>query len=688
MEIAGTPSSTSDATNQHRQLIVIEGEKDWCIQSVAPYLNQYNSVLYISSQSPSNGHITAIEAHQYHHHLGREYDCVVYDGYSDLRPNALMALSGVVKMAGVMLLILPPLSNFLGKTNKGVERQWLYNALKNNQYTRWQSKEGNDLGASLPPITNNRKAILETQAQAIEKVIKVASGRRNRPLVLTADRGRGKTSVLGMSAADLLLAANHVIICAPAPATVQKAFEHATDRLLNHHSIAPHQFSANGQNIHYKTHSIQYFPPDRLLEILPEANLLIVDEAAAIPTQLLLKIIPHYHRVVFSTTIHGYEGSGRGFELRFLPRLKAIYPDVSFHRLEQPIRWLPGDPLEEFWQQCFLCYPAAKTQHAVEFNTDEIRLIKFDHFIAMENRTLLHQAFNLLVNAHYQTTPEDLWRILTGEHQLFLAYQNSQLVGALVGCPEGNFQEQSLISAITAGERRVKGHLLPQQLLLHYQDEAIAQQAFFRVVRIAVDPEYQHQGLGTAMLQQLNSELLPQFIIGSAFSANAGLLSFWLKAGFSIVKLGTRKDAASGEHSVIVLKSGSRQQHLVDTLNHEFSNDIEHQLIHYCRQLCPELIAVVLSQTIKTKPLSTRYHHLLQRFLAGGSLDIALPAVRQWCLQSETWFSLPVKAQSLLVEAIVLAKPLNELKGRYAITGKKAFQERIRKIVSSLQNDR
>ena len=126
----------------------------------------------------------------------------------------------------------------------------------------------------------------------------------------------------------------------------------------------------------------------------------------------------------------------------------------------------------------------------------------------------------------------------------------------------------------------------------------------------------------------------------------------------------------------------------MDTLKQEFSNDIEHQLIHYFHQLCPELIAAVLSQTINTKPLSTRYNRLLQHYLAGGSLDIALPAVRQWCLQSKVWFSLPVKAQSLLVEVVVLAKPLNELKARYAISGKKECQERIRDIVSSLQNDR
>ncbi len=71
----------------------------------------------------------------------------------------------------------------------------------------------------------------------------------------------------------------------------------------------------------------------------PAADLLLVDEAAAIPLYLLNALFSHYHRLVFSSTLHGYEGAGRGFALKFntvLADKKLLAKQLT---LVEPIRW-------------------------------------------------------------------------------------------------------------------------------------------------------------------------------------------------------------------------------------------------------------------------------------------------------------------------------------------------------------
>lgn len=69
---------------------------------------------------------------------------------------------------------------------------------------------------------------------------------------------------------------------------------------------------------------------------------LLIDEAAAIPTPLLQRLIAAFPHVLMTTTVQGYEGTGRGFLLKFCTAL----PDCRIHRLDRPLRWASGDPLE------------------------------------------------------------------------------------------------------------------------------------------------------------------------------------------------------------------------------------------------------------------------------------------------------------------------------------------------------
>ena len=67
------------------------------------------------------------------------------------------------------------------------------------------------------------------QARALPAIHNVLHGHRRRPLVLSADRGRGKSAVLGLASADLLSRdpALRIAVTAPSHATVATLFAHA-----------------------------------------------------------------------------------------------------------------------------------------------------------------------------------------------------------------------------------------------------------------------------------------------------------------------------------------------------------------------------------------------------------------------------------------------------------------------------
>ena len=697
----------------HRQLLVIQGDESWCWQHAQTVLSGDLSTLWVNPPLSFEMSEPCINDNRYSHFLGQEYHYLVYNAHNSCRANALMALNGTVTRGGVMLLLIPDTQQWTQPTTTHYAQHWLYSMLLNTPDTQWIKQTDTE---QLVPIeqTNkpdlNQQAIESDQQLVVDAIIKVAQGKRNVPLVLTADRGRGKTSVLGMASALLLQSDLNIIITAPSPKTVSNAFKHCKQLLINLQDCSDHEYHYESTKItKYLPHTNQSFSYefvaiDRLIAEKPKANLVIIDEAAAVPTAILQKIITSYHRLVFSTTLHGYEGSGRGFELRFLPKLQQCYPKTKRVSLTQPIRWFNHDPLEAFWFECFLCHDLTQStinnqQVAIADrdqlipadggNDEDITLIPFDHKCALSQRENLHRAFSLLVNAHYQTTPDDLWRILQGEHQLVMAYKDNRLVGAVVGCYEGTFKDSELSESILAGKRRCHGHLLPQNLALHYQHQTLLSCRYFRVIRIAVQPNLQRQGFGHKILKQLPQHIGDTDIIGSAFSATAELLQFWLSNGYRLVRVGTRKDAASGEHSVIVLKSeNTSSQALISRVENMFQQDFGALLTLSYRHLESALLALILRQWHDNQSIPSRYLDQLRHFAYGGSHETAMPAIHFIITKTDCWHDLPLSAQTLLIDSILLALPMDEIRDKYQLSGAKQWQQQLRNTINTLIADK
>ncbi len=470
--------------------------------------------------------------------LGQECDALVFDAHSGFDVNTFAAVSGTLRGGGTLFLLIPPLDEWAAFPDPDYQRFLPY------PYTPEQV-EGRFLrrlvwllarrsGFSPTTLLFDEKAVglkPNLQQAVIQTILQSEV-----PVVLTADRGRGKSAALGMAASQLQASGKRVLLTAPSRATVVSVFKHADNPPL-------------------------FFAPDELLQTLPAGDVLLVDEAAAIPVPLLLKMLEHYPRCVFSTTLHGYEGSGRGFALRFQKQLDALAPDWMAVRLQQPIRWAENDPLEHFINQALLLdaesavvpfdYAQGTNYHCL--NRDELT----------QNEPLLRQLFGLLITAHYQTRPSDLRQMLDAPDISIHVLEQSGLIVAVALLSREGGLDAELTAAIHAGTRRPHGHPIPQTLTFHAKIPTAAELICERVMRIAVHPDRQNHGWGAHLLEHLLGFATRSGAdyVGVSYAMTPELLRFWERAGFVLARVGFRQDTASGSRSVVQVKALSARAH-------------------------------------------------------------------------------------------------------------------------------
>jgi len=463
--------------------------------------------------------------------LGREFFIVVFDAWSGLDVNALAAVSGTICAGGSLVLLTPPLADWPQYADPDYKRflpyPWQPDQLDGHFLQRFiqLSEHFPSQGLNNIPLTQGYQFIAQTTADQ-----QVALGiilEAQEAVVMTAARGRGKSAVLGMSAQQLQESGLRVLLTAPSRAAAETVFKH-TD-------VQP-----------------EFIAPDDLLQSLPEADVLLVDEAAMIPVPMLLEMQGHYPRCVFSTTSQGYEGSGRGFVLRFQAELNRCVPDWKNVRLNTPIRWSEGDQLEALLNQLLLLDVELAPCNSFQ-GAEDVSYRVIPQQALLEDEALLRQLFALLVNAHYQTRPSDLRQMLDAlQLTIHVLEQNKQPIAVALLTGEGGL-DADLVAEIHAGKRRPHGHLLAQSLTFHAGIEGAACLQGERVMRIAVHPELQGQGLGSKLLNHVIEYAQKQHAdyVGVSYAVSPELLPFWQRAGFVSVRLGFRKDKASGTRSLM-----------------------------------------------------------------------------------------------------------------------------------------
>ncbi|KAJ2078851.1 N-acetyltransferase 10 [Coemansia sp. RSA 988] len=393
------------------------------------------------------------------------------------------------------------------------------------------------------------------QAKAIMTFVDAISEKSLRTTVsLTAGRGRGKSAALGIALAGAIAYGySNIFVTSPSPENLKTlfqfvfkgfdalGFEEHTDYDIVQSTNPDFRDAVVRVNVFRKhRQTIQYIQPQDAYT-LAQAELVVIDEAAAIPLPLVKRLMGPY-LVFMASTINGYEGTGRSLSLKLLQQLReqsrgfvsgssagtASSGGRSLKEvtLEEPIRYSLGDGTEK-WLNRLLCLDASIVPRTVGGCPHpaqcELYWVNRDSLFSYHpvSEAFLQRLMALFVASHYKNSPNDLQLLSDAPaHQVFVllppvdpeATTLPEPLCSIQVCLEGEISRQAVMSTLGRGERN-EGDLIPWLVSQQYQDEDFASLSGARVVRIATHPDYANMGYGSRAL-----ELLRHFYEGQFYS--------------------------------------------------------------------------------------------------------------------------------------------------------------------------
>lgn len=511
-----------------RRLLVISGENSWRQAQALALRNALpGDWLWVGAQAPAEPNCTP-QALQIL--LGREFHHAVFDAGQGFDAAAFAALSGTLIAGSWLVLLTPPWHSW--RTHPDADSlRWSDCAdpiptpyfvehvkrviSRDGQALHWQQHQP----ATYPHFAARADWHAATgepqpeQALILSQLLTMPSG----VVAVTAARGRGKSALAGQLIARINGTA---IVTAPAKA--------ATDVLA--------QFAAE---------RYRFMAPDALLSSSATADWLIVDEAAAIPAPLLHQLVARFPRTLLTTTVQGYEGTGRGFLLKFCAR----FPHLRRFELQQPVRWALGCPLEKIVSDALLFDDETFT-HAP---SGDLHFSAFGQQSWHDNPALPVAVYQLLSGAHYRTSPLDLRRMMDAPGQHFLQASCADSVAGAVWLVDEGGLSAELSQAVWAGYRRPRGNLVAQSLAAHGGDPLAATLIGRRVSRIAVHPARQREGIGQQLIMQARRYSTQCDYLSVSFGYTVELWRFWQRCGFVLVRMGNHREASSGCYTAMAL---------------------------------------------------------------------------------------------------------------------------------------
>ncbi len=519
--------------------------------------------------------------------LGEDYDIVAIDCYNSFKLSVIAAAGEMVRGGGILVLLaegrwpsikLPS----VGYNLLNYVRRSLLQASTPTMVVNADTEEAITKTPMLKPIRRSRRVrctnvpqwanriiATEDQCRAVKAALELVNKPEASCIFITGDRGRGKSAAIGIALS--ILVARKLIgvvqVTSPSKYNVVSLFKFLIKGLQE--ASVPHKIIRVNDYMIVKGpwYKIEYIPPWQR----PISSLVVVDEAAALGPARLRRVASLARKLIIISTVHGYEGSGKTLVHRILKQL----PSPRVIELKEPIRYPPGDPLEDLiYNMLLLNVEPAEALNNIR--VEDIKIVDVDSQTMSTDFNLLRQVYGVLSIAHYRNTPEDLARILEARSKIVAALTGDNVVGVI----EYTFEPSRGSTMMSDILRNVYG---------------VKSGRLVRIIRIAVHPKLQRRGIGTSLLKFLESKVKGYADAIGAVYSNPEVTRFWVRNHYAVVYISPRFNKVTGEKNIMVIKPLTPNGvDLVETLQCEIARRLALSMHSVYRDMAAEVLSDML----------------------------------------------------------------------------------------------
>ncbi|KAL0234112.1 hypothetical protein PCE1_001150 [Barthelona sp. PCE] len=463
-----------------------------------------------------------------------------------------------------------------------------------------------------------------------------------RTAVITAGRGRGKSAALGL-ATSLALHREYSVVNVTAPSLTnlitffefvkvglerlgyletthfdvvyeRSAMEVGISGIEQERSLEASEALIKSIVLRKEHHRsiLTYITPQEI-SLQKTSDLLVIDEAAAIPLDTVRSMFEGNMGMVFmSSTVVGYEGTGRSLSLKLVEKMKNPKRRSPFFgrplmtiEMKDPIRYGTNDAVER-WLHSVLCLDTTNGKEKPESlpNAESCLLYEINRDTLFSGKksaeAFLKKCWNILVSSHYRNSPNDLQLLSDSPTQRLFALMAPMQPGVAelptIICViqvsiEGRIQQKDVHNRLAHGEQAA-GDMIPWMISSQFTAYDFPELLGARVIRIATHPNYQGKGYGSRALslyqefynRQLMDEgkiaafseavekrrskkkLLPLLLpcdsiepmrlhwLGVSYGLTQHLLKFWKKHGYEPFYVSQKLSVTTGEFSCMMIR--------------------------------------------------------------------------------------------------------------------------------------